>query len=51
MWLCFSWIPVHPKLLSVPELCHYAAEYWVALSDRIQATIQLRKQHHAKVGK
>ncbi|XP_040187776.1 reticulophagy regulator 3 isoform X2 [Rana temporaria] len=27
-----SWGYVHPKLLSVPELCHHAAEIWVSLT-------------------
>ncbi|KAM9295986.1 reticulophagy regulator 3 [Gastrophryne carolinensis] len=27
-----SWAYVHPRLLSVPELCHHAAEIWVSLS-------------------
>lgn len=27
-----SWGYVHPRLLSVPELCHHAAEIWVSLT-------------------
>ncbi|KAG9470470.1 hypothetical protein GDO78_017753, partial [Eleutherodactylus coqui] len=28
-----SWGFVHPRLLSVPELCHHAAEVWVTLTN------------------
>lgn len=28
-----SWGYVHPRLLSVPELCHHAAEIWVSLTN------------------
>ncbi|XP_044153411.1 reticulophagy regulator 3 [Bufo gargarizans] len=28
-----SWGFVHPRLLSVPELCHHAAEVWITLTN------------------
>ncbi|MGH0125254.1 UNVERIFIED_CONTAM: hypothetical protein FKN15_051688 [Acipenser sinensis] len=29
LFSCISWGLVHPRLLSVPELCHHMAEIWV----------------------
>ncbi|XP_053310187.1 reticulophagy regulator 3 [Spea bombifrons] len=31
-----SWGFVHPRLLSVPELCYYAADAWVTLTNFLQ---------------
>ncbi|NP_001121425.1 protein FAM134A [Xenopus tropicalis] len=35
----------HPRLLSVPELCHYLAESWVTSQQYIQELLQYKKQN------
>jgi len=43
-----GWTEVHPRLLSVPELCHYAAVVWTTVNSYLSWLIHLRRNHHAK---
>ncbi|KAM8945321.1 reticulophagy regulator 3 [Pelodytes ibericus] len=43
-----SWGFVHPRLLSVPELCHYAAEAWVSLTTFLRNLLVFKKENPGK---
>ncbi|PNJ07093.1 RETREG3 isoform 2, partial [Pongo abelii] len=40
-----SWGFVHPRLLSVPELCHHVAEVWVSGTIFIRNVLLFKKQN------
>lgn len=43
-----SWGFVHPRLLSVPELCHHIAEVWVSGAIFIRNLLLFKKQNPGK---
>uniref|UniRef100_A0A8C0M050 RETREG1-3/ARL6IP-like N-terminal reticulon-homology domain-containing protein n=1 Tax=Canis lupus familiaris TaxID=9615 RepID=A0A8C0M050_CANLF len=43
-----SWGFVHPRLLSVPELCHHVAEVWVSGTIFIRNLVLFKKQNPGK---
>ncbi|XP_040605663.1 reticulophagy regulator 3 [Mesocricetus auratus] len=43
-----SWGFVHPRLLSVPELCHHVAEVWVSGTIFIRNLLLFKKQNPGK---
>ncbi|XP_033038829.1 reticulophagy regulator 3 isoform X2 [Trachypithecus francoisi] len=43
-----SWGFVHPRLLSVPELCHHVAEVWVSGTIFIRNVLLFKKQNPGK---
>ncbi|CAK6438176.1 unnamed protein product [Pipistrellus nathusii] len=43
-----SWGFVHPRLLSVPELCHHVAEFWVSGTVFIRNLLLFKKQNPGK---
>uniref|UniRef100_A0A8C5ML12 RETREG1-3/ARL6IP-like N-terminal reticulon-homology domain-containing protein n=1 Tax=Leptobrachium leishanense TaxID=445787 RepID=A0A8C5ML12_9ANUR len=43
-----SWGFVHPRLLSVPELCHYAAEAWVSLTTFLRNLLLFKAENPGK---
>ncbi|XP_008570108.1 PREDICTED: protein FAM134C isoform X2 [Galeopterus variegatus] len=43
-----SWGFVHPRLLSVPELCHHVAEVWVSGTVFIRNLLLFKKQNPGK---
>ncbi|EHB02803.1 Protein FAM134C, partial [Heterocephalus glaber] len=43
-----SWGFVHPRLLSVPELCHHVAEAWVSGTIFIRNLLLFKKQNPGK---
>ncbi|XP_005394523.1 PREDICTED: protein FAM134C [Chinchilla lanigera] len=43
-----SWGFVHPRLLSVPELCHHVAEAWVSGTIFIRSLLLFKKQNPGK---
>ncbi|KAM4844190.1 reticulophagy regulator 3 isoform 2-T3 [Thomomys bottae] len=43
-----SWGFVHPRLLSVPELCHHVAEVWVSGTIFIKNLLLFKKQNPGK---
>uniref|UniRef100_A0A8C9H8M7 Reticulophagy regulator family member 3 n=1 Tax=Piliocolobus tephrosceles TaxID=591936 RepID=A0A8C9H8M7_9PRIM len=44
----FCWGFVHPRLLSVPELCHHVAEVWVSGTIFIRNVLLFKKQNPGK---
>lgn len=44
-----SWGFVHPRLLSVPELCHHVAEVWVSGTIFIRNLLLFKRQNPGKV--
>ncbi|KAF5918072.1 hypothetical protein HPG69_015954 [Diceros bicornis minor] len=46
--LSHSWGFVHPRLLSVPELCHHIAEVWVSGTIFIRNLLLFKKQNPGK---
>lgn len=46
--LC-SWGYVHPRLLSVPELCHYLAEGWITGDTFMRNLLGFKRQNPGKV--
>ncbi|XP_063156505.1 reticulophagy regulator 3 isoform X1 [Candoia aspera] len=43
-----SWGYVHPRLLSVPELCHYLAEGWITGDSFMRSLLSFKKQNPGK---
>jgi len=43
-----GWTPLYPRLLSVPELCHYGAANWVSVRHRVKWLNHFRRNHHAR---
>ncbi|XP_068119182.1 reticulophagy regulator 3 isoform X2 [Hyperolius riggenbachi] len=43
-----SWGYVHPRLLSVPELCHHAAELWVSLTSFKRNLLMFKAENPGK---
>ncbi|XP_043910640.1 reticulophagy regulator 3 [Protopterus annectens] len=43
-----SWGFVHPKLLSLPELCHYIAEGWIYVADFLGNLLLFKKHNPGK---
>ncbi|XP_061446223.1 reticulophagy regulator 3 isoform X2 [Rhineura floridana] len=43
-----SWGYVHPRLLSVPELCHYLAEGWVTGDSFLRNLLGFKRQNPGK---
>ncbi|XP_063816102.1 reticulophagy regulator 3 [Pseudophryne corroboree] len=43
-----SWGFVHPRLLSVPELCHHAAEVWVSLASFLRNLLLFKSENPGK---
>ncbi|XP_075033487.1 reticulophagy regulator 3 [Mixophyes fleayi] len=43
-----SWGFVHPRLLSVPELCHHAAEVWVSLTTFLRNLLLFKAENPGK---
>lgn len=43
-----SWGFVHPRLLSVPELCHYAAKAWVSLTTFLRNLLLFKTENPGK---
>ncbi|XP_022079725.1 reticulophagy regulator 3-like isoform X2 [Acanthaster planci] len=43
-----GWTPVHPHLLSLPELCDHVAKLWVTMESLNTRIWQLRKEHPSK---
>ncbi|XP_060637270.2 reticulophagy regulator 3 isoform X1 [Anolis sagrei] len=43
-----SWGYVHPRLLSVPELCHYLAEGWVTGDSFMRNLLDFKRQNPGK---
>ncbi|XP_007535075.2 reticulophagy regulator 3 [Erinaceus europaeus] len=43
-----SWGFVHPRLLSVPELCHHVAEVWVSGTIFVRNLLLFKKQNPGK---
>ncbi|KAJ8313608.1 hypothetical protein KUTeg_008169 [Tegillarca granosa] len=40
-----SWTPVHPRLLSVPEICQYLAQMWCSFIKYIKSWLIFRSNH------
>ncbi|XP_074659606.1 reticulophagy regulator 2-like isoform X2 [Tubulanus polymorphus] len=43
-----GWTAVHPRLMSVPELCHYIAELWTTGTMLFNDFWKYRREHPAK---
>lgn len=45
----FRWTPVHPRLLSIPEISQYLAQIWCGSVLYIQSTRKFRRNHPYQV--